>query len=96
MKKSMPFEPFRTATQPVNVKDLERFDAGSEVTLALLSSAGLAKKRDVPVKILAKGEISKALPSTRMRSAEQPGRRSRLPAGPASSSSPNTEGSGAA
>ena len=61
MKKSMPFEPFRTATQAVNVKDLERFDAGSEVTLALLSSAGLAKKRDVPVKILAKGEISKAL-----------------------------------
>src|SRR3954453_16572 len=33
MKKSMPFEPFRTHTQPVNLSDLERrFDAGAEVT----------------------------------------------------------------
>ena len=33
MKKSMPFENFRTATQPVNLADLEeRFDAGAEVT----------------------------------------------------------------
>ena len=33
MKKSMPFEPFRTHTQPVNLGDLEeRFDAGAEVT----------------------------------------------------------------
>src|SRR3954451_12233906 len=33
MKKSMPFEPFRTHTQPVNLADLEaRFDAGGEVT----------------------------------------------------------------
>ena len=33
MKKSMPFEKFRTHTQPVNVADLEaRFDAGAEVT----------------------------------------------------------------
>jgi large subunit ribosomal protein L15 len=34
MKKSMPFEPFRTRTQPVSLSDLEaRFDAGAEVTL---------------------------------------------------------------
>ena len=33
-KQSMPFEPFRTHTQPVNLGDLEaRFDAGAEVTL---------------------------------------------------------------
>ena len=33
MKKSMPFEPFRTHTQPVNLADLEaRFDVGDEVT----------------------------------------------------------------
>src|SRR3954471_14014681 len=33
MKKSMPFEPFRTQTQPVNLRDLEaRFDDGAEVT----------------------------------------------------------------
>ncbi len=59
MKKSMPFEPFRTHTQPVNLHDLDRFE--SEVTLELLAQAGLAKKKDVPVKILAKGEITKAL-----------------------------------
>jgi large subunit ribosomal protein L15 len=62
MKKSMPFEMFRTATQGVNVQDLERrFDANAEVTLEALKSAGLAKKADVPVKILAKGAISKPL-----------------------------------
>ena len=59
MKKSMPFEPFRTHTQAVNLKDLDRFDG--EVTPALLAQAGLAKKQDVPVKILAKGEVTKAL-----------------------------------
>src|SRR3954454_8817049 len=33
MKKSMPFETFRTKTQPINLADLEaRFDAGAEVT----------------------------------------------------------------
>ena len=32
-KTSMPFEKFRTRTQPVNLSDLEaRFDAGAEVT----------------------------------------------------------------
>ena len=62
MQKSMPFEPFRTHTQPVNLGDLEaRFDAKAEVTLDALKAAGLAKKSDVPVKILAKGELSKPL-----------------------------------
>jgi large subunit ribosomal protein L15 len=62
MKKSMPFEMFRTATQGVNVQDLEaRFDKGAEVTLDALKASGLAKKDDVPVKILAKGEITKPL-----------------------------------
>jgi len=62
MKKSMPFEMFRTHTQGVNVQDLEaRFDKGAEVTLEALKAAGLAKKADVPVKILAKGEITKPL-----------------------------------
>jgi len=61
-KMSMPFEPFRTHTQPVNLADLEaRFDAGAEVTPESLKAAGLAKKRDVPVKVLARGELSKAL-----------------------------------
>ena len=60
MKKSMPFENFRTKTQPVNLSDLDRFDSGAEVTPESLREKGLAKRRD-PVKILAKGDISKKL-----------------------------------
>src|ERR1700753_2438640 len=55
MKKSMPFEPFRTHTQGVNLKDLEeRFDAGAVVTPETLKARGLATRKDIPVKILAK------------------------------------------
>ncbi len=62
MKKSMPFEPFRTHTQPVNLADLEdRFEAGDEVTPDTLRERGLATRKDVPVKVLARGELSKAL-----------------------------------
>ena len=62
MKKSMPFEPFRTHTQPVNIAELEsRFDAGAEVTLELMKANGLGTRKAVPVKVLAKGELSKAL-----------------------------------
>ncbi|MDX6674798.1 MAG: large subunit ribosomal protein [Solirubrobacteraceae bacterium] len=62
MKKSMPFEPFRTHTQPVNLAALqERFDAGAEVTPDALKAKGLAKRKGIPVKILAQGELSKAL-----------------------------------
>jgi large subunit ribosomal protein L15 len=62
MKKSMPFEAFRTHTQPVNIASLEsRFDAGAEVTIELMQSNGLATRKDVPVKVLANGELSKAL-----------------------------------
>jgi large subunit ribosomal protein L15 len=61
-KMSMPFEPFRTHTQPVNVCDLERrFDDGAAVDLAALKAAGLATRRDVPVKILGGGELTKRL-----------------------------------
>jgi large subunit ribosomal protein L15 len=61
MKKSMPFENFRTKTQPVNLADLEeRFDDGAEVTVESLKEKGLATRKD-PVKILARGEIQKKL-----------------------------------
>ena len=41
MKKSMPFEPFRTHTQPVNLLDLEaRFESGAAVTLEALQAKG--------------------------------------------------------
>jgi large subunit ribosomal protein L15 len=62
MKKSMPFEPFRTRTQPVNLLDLEaRFEAGAAVTLEALNAKGLATRKGVAVKVLAKGELTKAL-----------------------------------
>jgi len=62
MKKSMPFEPFRTHTQAVNIGALEsRFEAGAEVTLEAMRAVGLASRKQVPVKVLAKGELGKAL-----------------------------------
>jgi large subunit ribosomal protein L15 len=62
MKKSMPFEPFRTHSQAVNIAALDdRFDSGAEVTLELLQARGLATRKGIPVKILAKGEIGKPL-----------------------------------
>jgi large subunit ribosomal protein L15 len=62
MKKSMPFERFRTHTQPVNLRDLEaRFDEGAEVTPDSLREHGLASRKGVPVKVLGQGELSKAL-----------------------------------
>ena len=61
-KMSMPFEPFRTHTQPVNLDDLEkRFASGAAVDLAALQSAGLATRKGVPVKVLGRGELSKPL-----------------------------------
>src|SRR5919198_2383602 len=60
-KMSMPFEKFRTHTQPVNLGDLDqRFKANDEVTPESLREKGLAKRRH-PVKILARGDISKKL-----------------------------------
>jgi large subunit ribosomal protein L15 len=59
MKKSMPFEPFRSHSQPVNLSDLNRFDEGGEVTPETLREKGLATRKRTPVKILAKGELEK-------------------------------------
>ena len=62
MKKSMPFEKFRTHTQPVNLRDLEaRFDKGAEVTPDSLRENGLATRKGIPVKVLGQGDLSKAL-----------------------------------
>src|ERR671926_1231650 len=56
MKKSMPFENFRTHTQPVNLRDLDaRFDDGADVTPDSLKERGLATRKDIPVKILGQG-----------------------------------------
>ena len=61
-KQSMPFEPFRTHTQAVNLKDLEeRFDKDADVTLDALRDKGLGTRKGIRVKILAKGEVTKPL-----------------------------------
>jgi large subunit ribosomal protein L15 len=59
---AMPIGPFRTYSQPVNLRDLEeRFDAGSEVTPETLKAKRLIRKLTVDVKVLGVGELSKAL-----------------------------------
>jgi large subunit ribosomal protein L15 len=64
-KTSMPFGPFRTFTQGVNVRDLERrFEAGAEVTPEVLLAAGVLRHLRHPVKILGEGELTVALTVT--------------------------------
>ena len=59
---AMPIGPFRTYSQPVNLRDLdERFDAGAEVTPETLKEKRLIRKTSVDVKVLGVGELSKAL-----------------------------------
>jgi large subunit ribosomal protein L15 len=59
---AMPIGPFRTYSQPVNLRDLEdRFEAGAEVTPETLKAKRLIAKVSVDVKVLGVGELSKAL-----------------------------------
>lgn len=61
-KDAMPIGPFRTFTQPVNVRDLElRFEDGAEVTPETLKASGLVRKLSIDVKVLGQGEITKKL-----------------------------------
>src|ERR671927_1737616 len=60
-KDAMPMGPHRTRTVAVNVRDLERFDAGSEVTPESLASAGLIRSTKYDLKVLGHGELSKKL-----------------------------------
>jgi large subunit ribosomal protein L15 len=59
MKKSMPFEPFRTRMQGVNLSDLNRFDDGEDVTPDTLRRRGLAKRKRIPIKILGRGGLER-------------------------------------
>jgi large subunit ribosomal protein L15 len=62
---AMPIGPFRTYSQPVNVRSLDkRFDSGAEVTPESLKSAGLIAKLSVDVKVLGEGELTKKLSVT--------------------------------
>ena len=59
---AMPIGPFRTYSQPVNLRDLEaRFEAGDEVTPEALKAKGLIRTLRKDVKLLGVGELSKAL-----------------------------------
>src|SRR5579859_5901996 len=58
---AMPIGPFRTYTQPVNLRDLERFEAGAEVTPETLVEKGVLKNTKIDVKLLATGELTKKL-----------------------------------
>ena len=60
-KDAMPVGPFRTYTQPVNLRDLERFAAGEEVTPESLKAKGLIRTVRKDVKLLGVGELSKKL-----------------------------------
>jgi large subunit ribosomal protein L15 len=51
----------RVEYQVVNVGDLNRFESGAEVTLALLKERSLAKKLTVPVKLLGNGNLDRAV-----------------------------------
>ncbi len=62
---AMPIGPFRTSTQPVNLRDLEsRFEVGAEVTPDALVTAGLIKNTKTDIKILGSGELTKKLSVT--------------------------------
>ena len=53
--------PFRIQYAPVNLRDLERFEEGAEVTPEALKSAGILNSTRVPVKVLGDGEPPKNL-----------------------------------
>jgi large subunit ribosomal protein L15 len=56
------FNPFRVAYEVVNLDDLGRkFDAGAVVTPDLMRAEGLVARGTAPVKVLARGEVGKAL-----------------------------------
>ena len=62
---AMPIGPFRTYTQPVNLRDLEaRFEAGEEVTPESLKAKGLIRSIRKDVKLLGVGELTKKLTIT--------------------------------
>jgi large subunit ribosomal protein L15 len=63
-KDAMPVGPHRTETYAVNVRDLERFDAGTDVTPELLVEKGLIRNTRVDVKVLGTGELTKKLSVT--------------------------------
>ena len=52
---------FRKEYSAVNLRDLERFEAGTEVTPELLKQSRVVRSLRRPVKVLASGDLTKAL-----------------------------------
>lgn len=52
---------FRTEYAVINVKDLARFNEGEIVDRDALVRLGVLKKKRIPVKLLGKGDIDRAL-----------------------------------
>ena len=52
---------FRVEFEEVKLRDLGRFDVGSTVDVDVLVQAGLVKRPQRPVKVLATGELDRAL-----------------------------------
>ena len=63
-KDAMPIGPHRTQTAAVNLRDLDRFDEGAEVTPEALSERGLIRSTRLDVKILGHGDLKKKLSVT--------------------------------
>ena len=61
---AMPVGPFRTYSQPVNLRDLDRFEAGEEVTPETLKAKGLIRSIRKDVKLLGVGQLKKGLTIT--------------------------------
>jgi large subunit ribosomal protein L15 len=62
---AMPIGPFRTYSQPINLRDLERlFDDGATVTLEAMVEKGLLKNTKTDVKVLGSGDLTKKLSVT--------------------------------
>src|ERR671932_1893352 len=60
-KDALPIVPFMTRTVPVNVRDLDRFDDGAEVTPESLVEKRLIKSTRIDVKLLGVGDLTKKL-----------------------------------
>ena len=66
----------------MNIRDLDRFEAGDEVTPETLKAKGLIRSIRKDVKLLGVGELTKKLSITVHGARRPPARRSRRPAAP--------------
>jgi large subunit ribosomal protein L15 len=57
-KDAYPIGPFRTSVWSLNVRDLARFDAGTDVTPELLKEKGLVRNLNRDIKVLGYGDLA--------------------------------------